>query len=143
MKIEKEFLIFKRLLGRNRARPTRIVRAQPAAARLMRTRGLPGLRARVAYPTRAGGMLARPTSPRGRPRRSAPVLWSVSGSAHRTPPWRERLRHEPRQGLHREHPRRTPNQSGMARRTNSQLGGRATWRRKLTSAVDGTGAQWR
>jgi hypothetical protein len=44
----------------------------------------------------------------------------------------ERLQHEPRQGLHREHPRRMVNPPDMARRTNSQLGGRATRRRKLT-----------
>jgi hypothetical protein len=36
MKIEKEFLIFKRFLGRNRARPTCTVRARPAAARPQR-----------------------------------------------------------------------------------------------------------
>jgi hypothetical protein len=55
MKIEKEFLIFKRLLGQNRARPTRTVRARPAAAQLTCTHGLPG--------------------------HSALALWSTSGSA--------------------------------------------------------------
>jgi hypothetical protein len=31
----------------------------------------------------------------------------------------KRLRHEPRQGLHRKHPRRTANPHDMTRRTNS------------------------
>jgi hypothetical protein len=47
----------------------------------------------------------------------------------------KQLRHEPRQGLHHEHPRRTANPPDMARRTKSKLGGRAMGRWKLTDAA--------
>jgi hypothetical protein len=53
----------------------------------------------------------------------------------------EQLRHDARQGLHLERPRRTVNTPDMARRTNSKVGGPATRKWKLTGAVDGAGAQ--
>jgi hypothetical protein len=52
MKIEKEFLIFKRLLDRNRARPTRTVCTRPTAAQPQRRNAWPG--SRGVQPARRG-----------------------------------------------------------------------------------------
>jgi hypothetical protein len=77
---------------------------------------------------------AQPTRQRGGPGRSAcSTLWSVE-----RPPRRgddgEQLRHEPRPGLHRRHPRRTVNLPDMVESSNSKRGRRATEEAELTGA---------
>jgi hypothetical protein len=116
MKIEKEFLIFKRLLGRNRARPTCIVRARPAAAWPQH---------RNAWLARmARGLLVRPTSQRGRPGAARGDGGTRTQSSLRGAASGERLQHEPQQGLHREHPRRTANLPDMVESSSSKRGRR-------------------
>jgi hypothetical protein len=98
------------------------------------------------------GPPASEAGPSGAPRRSganagARAARVTAGGAraalHRGATGDEWLRHEPWQGLHREHPRHTANPPDMARRTNSQLGGRATRKQRLTGTVDGARAQQR
>jgi hypothetical protein len=124
MKIEKEFLIFKRLLGRNRARPTRTVRARPVVAWLTWIH--------AACPARTDGLLALPTSQPG----AVPIWRSGAHRAHGDGGTRtqsglhgmvggERLWHEPHQGLHPKHPRRTVNLPDMVESSNSKQGKRA------------------
>jgi hypothetical protein len=124
MKIEKEFLIFKRLLGRNRARPICTVHARLVAAWLTRIH--------AAYPARTDGLLALPMSQPG----AVPIWRSGAHRARGDGGARtqsglhgtvggERLRHEPHQGLHPKHPRRTANLPDMVESSNSKQGKQA------------------
>jgi hypothetical protein len=98
MKIEKEFLIFKRLLGQNQARPSH------AARSLQDSKAGPG-----AVPAqRSGAHRARGDG--GTHTQSG--LHGVDGG--------ERLRHEPRQGFHHEHPRRMTNLPDLVESSNSK-----------------------
>jgi hypothetical protein len=112
MKIEKEFLIFKRLLGRNQARPSHAARSlQDSEA---------GLGAAPAQ--RSGAHRARGDGDT----HTQSGLHGVDGG--------ERLRHEPRQGFHHEHPRRTMNLPDLVESSNSKRGSRATEGVKFTGA---------
>jgi hypothetical protein len=112
MKIEKEFLIFKRLLGRNQARPSH------AACSLQDSEAGPG----VAPAQRSGAHRARGDGDT----HTQSGLHGVDGG--------ERLRHEPRQGFHHEHPRRTTNLPDLVESSNSKRARRAMEGVKFTGA---------
>jgi hypothetical protein len=109
MKIERESLNFKRLLSRNRAHAARGLQDSEAG---------PG-----ATPAQHFGV-HRACGNDGMHTHSG--LRSAAGG--------ERLRHEPRQGLHREHPRRMVNLPDMVESSNSKQRRRATEGAEITGA---------
>jgi hypothetical protein len=94
-KIENEFLIFKQLLDRNRAHAARGLHDSDAGPGAAPAQHFGAHRARG-----DGGM-----------RTQSGIRGAAGG---------ERLRHEPRQGLRREHPRRTANLPDMVESSNSK-----------------------
>jgi hypothetical protein len=127
MKIEKEFLIFKRLLGQNRARPSRTVRAQPAAAWLTRLR--------MACLVQTGGLLAWPTGQRDW-HGAAPARCSGARVACLTVSGARTMLHRGVNGYGTSHGKVFTVSTQGTRRTHlTWLGGRATRMRKLTGAA--------
>jgi hypothetical protein len=135
MKNRKEFLIFKRLLGQNRAQPMHTARARPVVAWAQHRNAWPD--SGDARPARCGptACLRSPQASEADPG-AAPARRSVARAArstadgaratlHRGTLGSERLWHEPRQSLDREHPRRTANPPDMVVSSSSKRGRQA------------------